>query len=664
VPIHEIDGEGVVRRVNRAECELLGFAPDQILGRHAWEFVSPEQRAQSEAAVRAKLQGQAPLVPFQRAYQCRDGRTILAEVHDSLILGKDGAILGLRSSMLDLTERFVAQTRLNAYAGELQEKNAALGQALASAQEATKLKSQFLANMSHEIRTPINGVLGMAEILLGTNLSPEQRELAQGVSQSGEHLLAIINDILDFSKIEAGKLELEAAAFDLAEVVAAAMELMAPSAHAKRLLLNYFVAPDVPPRLIGDPVRLRQVLLNLVGNAVKFTSEGEVTVRVARETGGPGEVTLRVTVNDTGIGIPAAIQPRLFSAFMQADNSTTRQYGGTGLGLAIAQRIVNLMQGTIGVESAEGKGSSFWFTARFEKAAETQEEACEKGLAGVRMLIVDGCATSAGILAEYARGWEMQAERAATGGEALERLRARAAEGHPFAVALVDRSLPGTGCQELAEAFATDERVGVTKVVLVTSLGMPHECTLAAGSVARPIRRKSLYECLQRAVHPDLAAVPRQTAQPERMAVCPAGTRGRILIAEDNPVNQRVAKLQVERLGFDADVVENGQAALEAAARRSYRAVLMDCQMPGMDGYAAARELRRRQQEGPRIPVIAMTANAFAADRTECLDAGMDDYLSKPVQLQALADVLERWTATTPPGGDSDAIAENIPSST
>src|ERR1019366_2729364 len=360
VAIHEIDAQGIVRRVNRTGCHLLGLSAEEILGRHASEFVSPDLRQVSMAAVSAKLLGLKPLEPYERRYQTKDGRTLTMEVHESPILGESGVLQGLRTFMVDLTGRKEAQARLDAFAAALQEKNVALGAALDAAQAATQLKSQFLANMSHEIRTPMNGVLGMTELLLATDLSEEQRTLARNVSQSGEHLLAIINDILDLSKIEADKFEVENLPFDLGQAVESTIDLLAPGMAPKGVELTCFLAPDVPSRLIGDAARLRPGVFDFVGNAGKFTSQGEVSVRVTCQENAARHATLRVTVADTGIGIPRDAQPHVFDAFIQADSSTNREYGGTGLGLAIAQRIVRLMHGEISVESTEGKGSTFW----------------------------------------------------------------------------------------------------------------------------------------------------------------------------------------------------------------------------------------------------------------------------------------------------------------
>ena len=647
ISIHEIDAQGIVRRVNRAECKILGLEREEVIGRHASEFVTPDLRETSRASVREKLAGTKLLEPFERKFQRADGGAWIAEVHETPILDDKGAIQGMRTFMIDLTDRHLAHERADAFARQLQENNAALQTALAAAQEATKLKSQFLANMSHEIRTPMNGVLGMTELLLKTELSADQRDLASGVCQSGEHLLSIINDILDLSKIEAGKLELERTSFELAPVVESAIELMAPSAHAKGLELIYFVGDGVPSRAIGDPARLRQVLLNLVGNAVKFTSRGEVEVRVETQKSEAGETVLRFSVRDTGIGVPLESQDRLFSAFMQADSSTTRKYGGTGLGLAITRRIVDLMHGEVGMESVPDKGSTFWFTASFGAEAVNEIKESRPWLQGIPVLIVDDHASSRTILEEYARSWGMRPQSAASGAGALELLSLRVESGDAFRLALVDRRIPGVN-GALVDRIATDPAYRATRLVALNPIGIPAACDTAMPCVSKPIKRAALFEAICRVLgglESEFRTVP---AGPPASAAVKA--RGRILVAEDNPVNQRVAKLQVQRLGFEVDVVENGAEALVALEERPYSLVLMDCQMPQMDGYEATRELRRRQNGGRRIPIVAMTANAFAADREACLQAGMDDYLSKPVELRALEEALHRWALPVPAG--------------
>ena len=570
VAMHEIDSDGIITRVNRARCALGGYSPEELIGHHASEFVPAEQREESRAAVRAKLRGAQPLIPVERSYLRKDGGLLRVEVHDTPIYGAKGTIQGMRTCLVDLTERYEARQRIDAFARQLQEKNAALALALESAREGTRLKSQFLANMSHEIRTPMNGVLGMAELLLESGLTPEQESLARSVSRSGGQLLAIINDILDLSKIESGKLELEHAPFDLRAVVEAAVELMAPAAHAKGLELTYWLEPEVPERLVGDEARVRQVLLNLVGNAVKFTAEGEIAVRVSAGREPNGAVRLHVSVTDTGIGIPEDGMQHLFQSFTQADSSTTRRFGGTGLGLAIAKSIVELMQGQIGVESVPGGGSRFWFTAVLERDAAAPASSARSALPPARVLIVDDNASSRAILERYTAAWGLRPHTAGSGQEALAALRRHDAGGEPIGLVVLDMRLPDMDGAALTRQIACDPTLSATRIIHLTAIGCVSGSAGAAGRVAKPVKPQALYECLKRVMEHGAGAAPAATKTPHDAHSRPR--RGRVLIAEDNPVNQRVASLQVRRCGFDTDVVADGEEALAALESLTLRA--------------------------------------------------------------------------------------------
>ncbi len=556
-----------------------------------------------------------------------------------------GALVDAFNSMLDkLKQRDseLAQHRINLE----HEKELAVA--------ANTAKSQFLANMSHEIRTPMNGILGMAQLLISTDLTEKQQRFAETIHSSGEALLLIINDILDISKIEAGRLELEDIDFNLHKAVEDTLELFSGAAHRKNLELLCRIAADVPEGVKGDPTRIRQVLNNLVGNAVKFTAQGEIVVDVSIDNTGLSTSTpkIRFEVHDTGIGISEQVLPQLFQAFSQADGSTTRKYGGTGLGLAISKQLVGLMHGDIRVDTRIGQGSTFGFTLPLPAITLPSPRVfASDQLSGLRLLIVEDNVSNREILQNYALSWAMSVDAVASGLSALELLRNPPDNQRPYDLIIIDMKMPGMNGLELGKRIKTDAKLSSIPLIMVTSTQFLGEAPEArkigfAAYLIKPIRKGDLYQCLLNALISDSSVAALPAANAETTAdVMGSLTARRILLAEDNPVNQSVADHMLQNFGCKIDIANNGQEALLAVEQKHYDLVLMDCMMPEMDGYQATAEIRRRQKAGklPAFPIIALTANAIEGDREKCLIAGMDDYLAKPFKAESLLRVITIW---------------------
>ena len=634
------DPDGRYLNVNRQFEQAFGLSRETILGKTDAELFSPEQAATFRANDLLVLEAKRPL-QFEEVALYGDG------FHTSLVfkfplLLPDGTPYAVGGVVTDITDRKRAEE--------------ALAQARDQAMDAARIKSEFLATMSHELRTPMNGVIGMTGLLLDTAVTVEHREYAESFRICGVLLLLIINDILDFSKIEAGCLTLEALDFNLRSIIEDTLDLVAVQAQRKNLELVGLIDASVPSAVRGDPGRLRQILMNLLGNAIKFTDRGEVVlrVRVVRESG--DQVVLRGEVADTGIGISPEGQTRLFKTFSQVDSSHTRRYGGTGLGLAICKRLSELMGGEIGVESAAGKGSRFWFTVCLTKRPVEPSQLSEPvfRLEGRRVCLVGKPGASQALLEQSIAGWGMRGASAKSGDEALHLLRQAAAEGHPFEVVIVDEPSSASDGRLFVQALKGDPLLRAIPVLLVTSFGQRGDAKMArdagvAAYLTRPIHQSALRRCLAMLLEPPTSEPPGEAA-PSRPLITKhslgeqlPSDRPRVLVVDDHELNQMVAVALLEKLGCRADVVGSGAAAVAAVKGTAYDLVLMDCQMADMDGYQATVQIRRTEGGASHVPIVALTGLAQPGDRDRCLASGMDDYLTKPLQFARLDETIRRW---------------------
>ena len=677
--VFEMDSDGVLTFVNRTALETFGYSDDELeKGVDALMMLAPEERSRAREDIFRALRGEI----FGAEYTAlrKDGRTFPSLIHVGPVqIG--GKILGVRGILVDISERKASEERLQkakedaeAVNVELEATNKQLEEAIEranvmalAAEVANCTKSQFLANMSHEIRTPINGVIGFSNLLLDTELSTEQREYAEAVRDSAEILLKLINDILDFSKLEAKKMALEQIPFDLRTTIEGVAELLSLKARETGLELSVRYAEDAPRRVIGDPGRIRQVLINLAGNALKFTQQGRVLIHVGWQPLADGQAEFRFAVEDTGIGISEEKLEFIFEKFTQADASMTRRYGGTGLGLAISKQIVEFMGGTIGVSSTLGRGSTFWFTVRLglDKAPQTRT-ILSASLVGVRVLVVDRNKINRQTLLDLTSNWGMKGDAVSTSEEAIAAMRRACASEQPYHIAIIDSNLEDDNTESIGRRIKSDPQLMDTVLFVITAVGKRGDARRLsdagfAAYLVRPIHQATLMEALATAWGSKLQGVTtplitRHTLAEARASQAPSAprqsgtTRAYVLIVEDNLLNQKLALRMLEKLGYRADLADNGRDAVRMIEKGRYDLVFMDCQMPEMDGYEASAIIRQREKEsGQHLPIIAMTAHTMTGDRDKCMEAGMDDYISKPIRKEQIVQVISKWV----PGGEA-----------
>ncbi len=625
--------DGIITSWNKSAERLYGYTASEMVGRSVSVLIPPD-RPDELSRLLDRLKNNQKIEHFETVRMRKDGTFVDVSLTISVMRDAAGRPMGASTIARNITER--------------KRYEEGLARARDAAIASDRMKSEFVANVSHEIRTPMNGIIGMTSLLLNTKLQPKQRDFAETIRSSSDALLSIVNDILDFSKIEAGKMSLEVEEFDLVQLMESTVDFLAPRAHFKGLELMHVVAHDVPTFLKGDPGRIRQILTNFIGNAIKFTEKGNVVLRATKDSETESHVVLQLSVTDTGIGIPREWQSQLFQPFSQVDSSASRKFGGTGLGLAISKRFVDLMGGEIGVSSSPGEGSTFWCLLTLEKQKKTVEVAPEMNQkqAKLRVLVVDENPTHREAVVHQLNAWKgCVTECAADSADALEILRQDARRGNPFQVVLINQQNTSEDALVLAKKIKTNRSFSVNKVALMVMVNQPVDAQemREAGvgtTLTKPIKPAALLDCLLPVLRKSARGASPTTATQE---VKPRRRRAHILVVEDNSVNQKVMLQQLDNLGYSADAVGNGLEAIQALEHVPYDLVLMDCQMPEMDGYAATAMIRKREGKGVHLPIIAMTAHVMSGDREKCLAAGMDDYIPKPIKNENLKATLARW---------------------
>jgi two-component system sensor histidine kinase/response regulator len=647
--IYSCDAYGCFTYVNPTIRNVLGYNEKDFVGKRFHDFIDPEHREPVEAFYHQQFLSRTPNTYYEFPVLRPDGERVwIGQNVQTLMSGE--WVVGFQAVARDITERKKMRDEL--------------ARARDAAVESARVKSEFLANVSHEIRTPMNGVIGMADLLFTSALTTEQRDYAQTIRQSAEALLRIVDDILDISKIEAGKLTVRAIDLDLDELLDEITDVFAERAATKGIRFRSIIYPDVHRQLRGDALRIRQVIVNLVGNAIKFTTDGEVTLSVMQDSESESSIMLWFLVNDTGIGIAAADQERLFTPFMQVDGKTNRKFGGTGLGLAISKELVALLGGRIGVASVAGEGSTFWFTVPLEKDLRAPRLSKRLVLAGLRALVVDGDDINRLMLRRHLSSSAMRVDEAHDADAAMEAIRS-AALSQPYDVVVIDMQLPNTDGLALTRAIRGEEFdvIARTPVVLITAIGRRKsdvEAFRASGVnafIIKPVRQSQLASAVAGVIG-DRITLPEPVFPSDEEQVTEGAERAsRVLVVEDNAVNQKVALGQLRVLGLEGRVASSGEEAIAALRGGGYDLVLLDCQMPDLDGYEVAREIRLLERGERRIPIVAMTAYVLDGERERCLAAGMDDYLSKPVSTARLGETLGRWMKMPEPSLDSDKVS-------